>query len=130
MSAFKRMGLSCLVGLFAAISPVVADSLTWNGTTGNAVTTSKWSPQQLPTNADDLFFPGATTFTITFDNQVPASLSQTFRNTVNATVNITGTHTVGGTLDVGTFSGDDPTVHLGIGSLDVGGTVTLGFVTG
>ncbi len=115
---------------FTAFGNSFAASLTWNGTTGNASTTSKWSPQQLPTAADDLFFPGATTFTITFDGTVPASLSQTFRNTVTSTLNITSPHTVSGAFEIGTFSGDDPTVHLGSGELNVGGNVTLADVSG
>lgn len=110
--------------------PVSGATLTWNGTTGNASQTAKWSPSQLPGVSDDLFYPGATTFTITFDGTVPTVNSQTFRNTANATLSLTVPHSVTTTLDVGTISGDSPSMHLGTGALTVGGTVTLGDVSG
>jgi len=114
----------------AGARPASGATLTWNGTTGNASQTAKWSPSQLPVAADDLFFPGATTFTITFDGTVATVNSQTFRNTVNATLSLSAAHAVTTTFDIGTISGDSPTTHLGTGALTVGGAVTLGDVSG
>jgi hypothetical protein len=128
----KRVMSSVMIQVLLLVPaiPALGASLTWNGTTGNAATTTKWSPQQLPTGSDDLFFPGATTFTITFDGSVTSSLSHTYRNTVATTLSVSSPHTVGGTFDIGTFSGDNPTVHLGSGALSVTGNVALADVNG
>lgn len=125
-----RTSLVAITTITLAANVTQATSLTWNGTTGNAATTSKWSPSQLPVAADDLFFPGATTFTVTFDNSVNTVNSHTYRNTVTSTLSITSPHTVNADFDIATFNGDNATVHLGSGQLNVGGTVTLGDVFG
>ncbi|MBI5764751.1 MAG: hypothetical protein HZA51_14640 [Planctomycetes bacterium] len=125
-----RTGLVALTILAVTGSHARATSLTWNGTTGNASTTSKWSPSQLPVAADDLFFPGATTFTITFDNSVNTVNSHTYRNTVTSTLSITSPHTVNGDFDIATVNTDNATVHLGTGRLNIGGNATLGDVSG
>src|SRR5262249_37412658 len=138
MKSFGRFGIGhaapgALVAatmVLAAIAPALANDLTWNGTTGNANQTAKWSPSLLPGASDNLFFPGATTFTITFDATVPSVLSHTYRNTVTATMSITSPHTVGSTFEIGTVSGDAPIVHLGTGALSTTGTITLGDVSG
>jgi T5SS/PEP-CTERM-associated repeat protein len=120
---------SFLVLVLIAV-PAWATSLTWNGTTGNAGTSTKWSPQQVPVAADDLFFPGATAFTLTTDSSVPTVISHTYRNTVAATLTLLNPHTASGNFSLGTFSGDNPTVHLGTGSLSVGGTFSVADAAG
>ncbi len=131
MKSIFRSIPAIAVGLVAVqTAQVRAASLTWNGTTGNAATASKWSPQQQPVAADDLFFPGATIFTITFDGVVPVVNSQTFRNTVTATLSLSNPHSVTSTFDIGTLSGDNAIVHLGTGALTVGSTFTLADVNG
>lgn len=119
---------------FYALTLVVGNSesfgtaLTWNGTTGNASNTARWSPSQVPIAADDLFYPGATTFTITFDGTVPTVNSHTYRNTVNATMSLVPSHTVNTDFEVGTVNGDNPVLHVGSGTLNVGGNVSVGDV--
>ncbi len=125
-----RTGFIALTILAYSGGHAQATSLTWNGTTGNAATTSKWSPSQLPVAADDLFFPGATTFTITFDNSVNTVNSHTYRNTVTSTLSLTAPHTVNADFEIATINTDNATVHLGSGQLNVGGNATLGDVSG
>ncbi|HUN80705.1 MAG TPA: hypothetical protein VMV81_04270 [Phycisphaerae bacterium] len=133
MPRFTGHSIICTVvalNLVTASQSASATALTWNGTTGNAATTSKWSPQQMPVAADDLFFPGATTFTITFDATVPTVTTHTYRNTVTSTLSLTSPHTCSSAFSIGTFSGDNPTVHLGSGALTVGGQFSIGEVAG
>src|SRR5438046_757951 len=111
MHAVQRLNGAVLL-VFATVviaslgmsSSAHATALTWNGTTGNASQVAKWSPSQLPGASDDLFFPGSTTFTITFDATVPTVLSHTYRNSVNATLAINNPHTATGTFSIGTVS--------------------------
>jgi len=138
MKSVRRFRFDCstLAGLSAAAlvpalaSIALANDLTWNGTTSNANQTAKWSPSLLPGASDNLFFPGATAFTITFDATAPSVLSHTYRNTVTATLTINSPHSVGDTFDIGTTLGDAPIVHLGTGALSTTGTITLGDVSG
>jgi T5SS/PEP-CTERM-associated repeat protein len=112
-------------------SVVSAQTLSWaNVAGGSAATPGNWSPAQVPVAANPLVWNLASTYSVTFNATVPASLGHTFRRgTVSLTVS--SPHTVGtGGVVVGDLNGDNATTTLTTGAWNSGGPVLIGDASG
>lgn len=100
--------------------------LSWNNAIGGAASTStNWSPNAVPTAADDLTFAVAGSYAVTFSNLVPSSRTMTYR-TGSVTLTMSSPHTTSTGLTIGSLAGDAATTILTTGTWTSGGTVTIG----
>jgi T5SS/PEP-CTERM-associated repeat protein len=119
------------LALASPASVVSAQTLSWaNVAGGSAATPGNWSPAQVPVAANPLVWNLASTYSVTFNATVPASLGHTFRRgTVSLTVS--SPHTVGtGGVVVGDLNGDNATTTLTTGAWNSGGPVVIGDASG
>ncbi|MFN0152174.1 MAG: hypothetical protein ACKVU1_15840 [bacterium] len=105
-------------------------ALTWNNAAGGtASTAANWTPNQVPTSADDLTFNIANTYGVTFNSSTTASRTHTYRA---GTVSVTASspHTVSNGITVGSLSGDVATTTHASGLITSNAAVIVGNASG
>src|ERR1051326_341944 len=100
-------------------------SLSWaNPAGGLASTTTNWSPNAMPTAADDLTFNVLASYAVTFSSLVPSAHTHLYKRGTT-TLSISSPHTVSSGITIGSVSGDNPSVVLTTGTLNSGSTVII-----
>ncbi|MFN0151925.1 MAG: hypothetical protein ACKVU1_14595 [bacterium] len=101
-------------------------ALSWNNAGGGSMgLPANWSPQQVPTAADDITFNLGGTYTVTSGIITNDTRSHTYRSG-NVTLSQTGTHTVTNGVTVGDLAGDNATFTLTTGTLSSAAAVVVG----
>ncbi len=137
----RRTTALALTALFATV-PLTADSVSWNGGTGNWSDTTKWTPNSAPSSGDTATISGtAASQTVTYDAAASGllgtlSLGQGNAGTTNSLI-ITKSLTVGNDINLGGSSslgtailqlgsGPASVPTLKIASGGTSGTLTIG----
>ncbi|MFN0152173.1 MAG: beta strand repeat-containing protein [bacterium] len=105
-------------------------ALSWNNAAGGSASTpTNWTPNQVPTSADDLTFNIVGTYDVTLNAGTPASRSQTFRRG-NVSLTASSPHAISNGIIVGSVSGDLATTTLSSGAITSSSAVVVGSASG
>ncbi|MBI5865197.1 MAG: hypothetical protein HZB38_11945 [Planctomycetes bacterium] len=124
--------LSYVIGASLSTESAFATGLSWsNAAGGSASIATNWTPNQVPTSADDLTFNLAGSYAVTFNSSTTASRTQTFRQGT-VTLTMSSPHTTSNGVAIGDLAGDVSVVTLTTGRWSSGpaGFVNIGDAAG